>query len=606
VGLAIDFFDQGLADILDEAMALTRGESASIMLTEVGGKQLRVAAAKGLNEGLVAKARGQVGEGIAGQAFATRTPAISCGEAPSLAEMNGRPVHRIAASVPVMISERSIGVLSVNATSEEAIAKEDILAPLSHLARDLPAALLAAIDLQPLPKPQRWAAFECLIDRIMSLEEELPTRLAAAAKCLRKVVGSDDVRFYWLDPLSGELHETPRRRSSVGEEATRPPNREFLAKVMRQDQPEVLEVTQAAGKATTIYHPIRSSHPHSLMVLENIHIGDHGQDNLLFTLQEVIGNLEAMIIIEESLAVQELLSDLRMRIADLPQLDKLPTPKRIRALIDIVHSLIPAEVVIWIPPDQTMPTMIPSPTPNAVRIQRWASEHLERLADWARVNGAAAQGMVATCWDAEAPKGPASYTAIPDQEGKGVLLVFFGSAKPNETRHVSSSMVWQVLSRLCSLIAGGREDVELTRQEQPDVLSSEAHRVLTAPVLAKLVHHEFMRSCRYGHPWSLVRIRLAIEGPDIDRSSQILQRFLLQVTRQVDLIAEINPGVFVILLPHTGALPNLILQRLTAKWESGHPDLKLDADQRNFPEAGDPDAIYGAWITAQDQSAEAA
>ena len=608
-GLAIDCHDNRVAEILEEAAVLTRAESASIMLIDVDGEHLRIAAAKGLNEHTVANVRRRVGEGIAGQAFATRNPAISRGQLPMLAEMDGRPLCRIAASVPVMIWGRSLAVLSINATSKEAIPNEDILLPLVRLARDLPAALLAAIDLRALPQTMQLKALQCLVDRVMSLDEALATRLAAFAECLRKMVRAGDVRFYLLDSLGGEFDEiTPHRRLSVSGEGTRSRNRDFLGKVMRQGYPVILEPRDEtnAGKAATICYPIRCSNLHSIIVLENISI-ETAQEQVLLTLQEVIGQLESMISIEENLAVQELVSELHMRIADLEsQLDKRSPPERAQALLALALDLVAAELAIWIPNDGNGPSMTPSQTPDAVRIQRWATPgRLENLANWARVNGASAQGVVARSWDGDAPEGPAPYVAIPDQDGRGVLLVFFAPAEVAETsRQVPSHVVWQVLSRVCSLIVDGRKE-NAARSDPADMPVREGNRVFSFPVFSELVHKESIR-LRSGHICSMIRVQLAEKDRELDRRSEILFELLLQATRQVDIISQIKPGVFVVLCPETGTYPaNVILESLTARWQSEHPDIQLGAELLHFPGAGELEAIYRAWV-AVDANSEAA
>jgi len=608
LGLAIDLRDRRLAAILGEAAALTRAESASIMLIDMDGEHLRIAAAKGLDEHTIATVRRRIGEGIAGQAFATRNPAISRGQLPMLAEMDGHLPYRIAASVPVMISGRSVGVLSVNATAEETISNQDILLPLGRLARELPVALLAAIDLRPIPPTIQRTALLCLIDRLMSLDEALPTRLAAFAECLRKMVGAERVRFYLLDAIGGEFEEiTPHHRSSASGEGTRSGNADFLGKVMRQGYPVVLEPQDKAnvGKTATICYPIRCSNLHSVIVLENIPI-EAAQEQVLSTLQEVIEQLESMISIEENLAVQELVSELHMRIADLEsQLETRPTAERAQALLALALDLVAAEFAIWIPNEEQAPSMTPPITPDAVRIQKWVLGNLKDLADWARANGAAAQGVVARSWDGDAPEGPAPYVAIPDQRKRSVLLAFFAPAEVAEaSRQVPSHVVWQILSRVCSLMVEGRKG-SAARLEPVDV-AGQAHRVFSAPMFSELVHHECMRSRRYGHTCSMIRVQLAEKGRKADRGSRILLEFLLRTTRGVDLISEIQPGVFVVLFPETKAQQDVILERLGAKWRSQHPDIELEAEQRHLPDAGELEATYHAWLTGDGPTSKAA
>jgi hypothetical protein len=181
-------------------------------------------------------------------------------------------------------------------------------------------------------------------------------------------------------------------------------------------------------------------------------------------------------------------------------------------------------------------------------------------------------------------------------------LAFFGSIQWEKMLHISTYTVREVLSRLCCLIVG-EEEKEAAIRPNADIVDSDDYRIVTAPVLAKLVHHEFMRSQRHGHPWSLLRVQLAVKHRGAWRKP--LYVFLLQATRQVDFVSEIRPGVFLLLLTQTGDAPDLILQRLTTRWRSEHPDVEVDAAQHNFPKAGDPDAIFKAW-NADDSEFETA
>ncbi len=604
VGLAIDPDDKRLAEILEQARRLG-ADSASLMLAAAGGKHLQVAAALGLDKQMIAAIRRRVGEGIAGQAFATVKPAIGRGQVPALAEMSGRPLCRVAASVPVMISGRPVGVLSINVTSEEAIPDPRLVPPLKRLAREIPLAILAAVDLRTVPQDKQIALLQCLIDRIMSLEEALPTRLAALCECLRKMVGAESVRCYLFDPVDGEFHEmTLPAQAAASGESSRWRRREFLTRVMRHGYPVVLESEdpEDARKTMTIGYPIRASDPNGLVVLENIPAG-LDQEQLLATLREVFEQLESMISIEENVAAQELVAELHMRIADLEsELDSLPPPDRARALLALAVELVAAEVAIWISADGES-LMTPCQTPDALRIQKWASGCLEALRSWAQANGALAEGMVATSWDDQAPSGPAPYVAVPDAEGGGALIVLFGPAELAEaSRQLPTHVMWEVLRRLSTLIAGQREDLISEEVKSAHVL--EAHRILTAPMFAKIMQHEFNRSRRYGHTCSLIRVRLS--GPGVnDADSEMLIRFLLEVTRQLDIISETSPGVFAVLLPQTGADPDLIQRRLVAKWQTQHPGLELDVEQRNFLPFDD-EAAYREWIDAEGGISESA
>jgi hypothetical protein len=608
IGIAIDDRDPRLAAILDEATELTRAESASIMLIDNGREHLCIAAAKGLNEDVVAKVRLRIEEGIAGQTFATGNPAITRGQLPGRDQLGTPQQGWIAASAPVAISGRTVGVLSINTISEYSIPDQNILMPLGRLARDLPAALLAAIDLRQLPPSLQRPALLCLIDRLMSLDEALPTRLAAFAECLRKMIGAGRVRFYLLGTIGGEFNEiTPHHGAASGEDGTRAHNRDFLSKVMRQAYPVIQsEAKTNAGKSpVTISYPIRCSNLHGILVVENIG-QDSALEEVLSTLEEAIGQLESMISIEEILAVPELNAELHMRISDLEsQLDNYPAQDRAQALLALALDLVAAEVAIWIPDLADEPILTPSLTPEARRIQKWALENLETLVGWAQANGANAQGMIARAWDSDAPLGPAPYVAIPNPMGGSVLLAFFDPAEIAEaSRQVPSHVVWQVLRRVASLLVGEQEQDPARREPDNDAVSR-GHRVFNQPMFSELVNFECMRSRRYGHAFSLIRMQLVQKGRKSDHDPELLLRFLLKTTRQVDMISEIRPGVFVVLFPETGAHRE-VKERLAAEWRSQHPDIELEAEHGQVSPDGKLDATYQSWIAGDGPTTAAA
>jgi hypothetical protein len=574
-----------------------------------------------MNENHVATLRVRRGEGLAGKAFSSREPQTTAGWIPGMAEEAARPVYRLAASFPVVVSGRAIGTLSVNAEAFEAI-PDSVLSPLPRLAKELAAAILAAIDLGGLEGTVRRSALQMQVDRFLSLDLPVAERLRHVTDALRTAAAADYAYLYLLDELSRRLKPlTAASGVCALTPGPVPVDRGFLGWIMRHGRPQILEACdeRSGERVGILCYPLHASRSHSLLLLENIPLDQISRDELLLMAEEVLGQVEETIGIEVNVRVHELISELNMRIADqIGQLGELPAPERIPALVEFTVNLVAAEAAAWIPGPDQKPIMSKILTPQAQLIQSWGD--FEALARWTLEKGSEAEGAVARWWDSGAPAGPAPYVGVPAPGGEGVLMVFFSPEEDAGAQsQVPPHVLWQVLNRLTELIAReeGVADIQRMRDREPAhaaIGESETapgglrgDQILQAEMFARLIHREQRRSERFGHSLCLTRFKLT--GPTESttvRSRNALGSFLLRLKGERDLVSEIKPRLFVMLCPENRseavANPHILAER----WRAEQPSTRLEIEQRICPQDGAADVILENWLLPGEAAGRAA
>jgi hypothetical protein len=459
--IRLDFQDGRIQHLIDEARQLADATAVNLMLLEPDGEHLRVVAASGLGAEVTSLLRPHIGVGPPGQAFQDRKPAFSRSQAFDLGESDGRPRWRVLASVPITVSQQSIGVVTVKFVSASHLRDEEVIARMDRLAHAMPAALIGAVDLSDLPRPQQREALQLLIDRLMSLDEALPGRLSAFAAALRRVIGAEAIRIFMLDSMEGRLVEIASHEGwTIRKAVPAYSNFAFLREVMLRGDPMTLPVEPAGDtpsarrETSTIGFPIQAEHARCLMLLENVPTAAGAHEQVLELLQDMVALLEEMINIEQGMVVQEFISELSMRMADRKeQIDLLPLSERTTALLELAIELVAAEVAIWIPDGSAPPEVSIPTTSEGGRIRAWALAHAPGLAAWLKRKGEGAQGVLADRIDPSAPCGPAPWIGVIDPRERGVLVLFFDAQELAEApRQVPPHVLWRVLTGLCQLM----------------------------------------------------------------------------------------------------------------------------------------------------------
>jgi GAF domain-containing protein len=601
--------DRLLREILQLAVRATHAQTGSIMLLDEDGENLRIAVAQGLPPEVVADTRRKVGEGMAGEVFTSGTSRIVRGTVQGSSEGAAPGAPRESASVPILSDGRPIGVLNVNVNAEGSTLDDKALSLLTRFAKEASGAILKALDLRRLDGVQRREALLRQVDRLMALQESLPSRLHAVGDALGAALSADFVHFFVVDPLGRRLElQTPPRGTAVWHPKSQPLDKGFLGWAVRQGTPHLLGVAENGqdARAALICLPIQSSRPHALVVLENLPLAGSSSEKVMALLNRVVDRVQEVIGVEEGADAQELLYQLEMRVSDqVPQLLPLPPVQRTRAALELAVQLLAGEAAIWVPPHGARPVTSEPHTSRASGLLADARASLDLLSELVQDRGAVAGGSDAAGWDAKAPRGPAPYVGVSTGSEEGVLLLFFS---PDETVGSPAQVPAQVLLRVLvkiSEICSSRFSEKVAASASPPrkPMVANPRSALGPKDMEALIHQEWLRSRRYGHAFALTRFRLQPGG---EGDPAVLRDFILREKRDVDFMAEVRPGVFVILSPEVDQNPDGLMRRLSDTWRRRAGSAPLEAEQRIFPRDGHAAMLYKAWVRGEGSASRAA
>jgi hypothetical protein len=359
-----------------------------------------------------------------------------------------------------------------------------VLNPLGRLAKRLPGVILSALDLTSLEGDVRRQALRRVIEGLMSLDRALPDRLGAVGEAVRKTIGAEAAYFLLVDP-----HRRRFRSSSpalgLSLLADRAPSIDhgILGWVLKRGKPHAIEIAdEDTGESmATVFCPLGTGHGRSIFVLDGVPLAGTTRKEVLAVVSEITDQVEGIVDIEEGVAVQELLSELRMRITDETEhIDRLPGERRLRSFLDLAVGIVAAESAIWVPAAGGIPVSTQPDTLDAARVVAQAWEKLESLVEWVQEKGAQAEGMVATEFDPDAPRLAAPYVGVPGPDGDSALIVIFSSAeKTAASVQLPVPVLWQVMNRVCELIP--RREAALDPGPAPTAARIHARNWLAAP-----------------------------------------------------------------------------------------------------------------------------
>jgi GAF domain-containing protein len=299
--LPLEDGDRLLRGILELAVKVMHADSGSIMLVDETGSHLRIAVANGLPEWVVTHTRQEVGTGIAGTVFATGEPQIVHGHlsGPQATSADVRPSLREAACVPIPGKEGPIGVLNLNVESDGVRLDRSAIPLMKLFAREASGAILKALSLKLLTGTvQREVAIR-QVERLMSLQEALTSRLVSVADVMGQSLGADFTHCMVVDPTGAELELA----DSGQEQATLHPRRQpidrgFAGWALRQETPSVLEGGATQDRAAMAYLPLSSGRPIAIFCFERIPLDRTTAVQILQFLTEAKEIIEALLALE--------------------------------------------------------------------------------------------------------------------------------------------------------------------------------------------------------------------------------------------------------------------------------------------------------------------
>lgn len=295
--------DSMLHEILKLAVRVTRADSGSIMLVDEGGAHLRIAVASGLPQWVLDNTRQKVGAGISGSVFATGKPRLLQGsiEGSQSGATEVRAGIRSAACVPIPAKGGPIGVLNVSVESEKVRFDAGTISLLNLFAREASGAVIKALNLKRLSGSAHRDAILRQIERLMSLQESLPSRMRSVAEVLSQNLGADYAHTLVSDAEGQHLvlFGAPQGVAAHSGRSV-PMDRGFLSWILRHGQSHVMEaVDRATGeRAAMAYLPVRCGRPYAVLVLERVPLREASAGQLLTFLAEIQEILEAYASLE--------------------------------------------------------------------------------------------------------------------------------------------------------------------------------------------------------------------------------------------------------------------------------------------------------------------
>jgi HD-GYP domain-containing protein (c-di-GMP phosphodiesterase class II) len=193
--------------ILSHAVEMAGADTASVMLTDAGGRSLTIARARGLPQEIVDTTRLTRGEGIAGLVLASDRPLV-VENTPGRRTPSRRRETRSAVSVPIADAEGTLGVLNVGSKTYSTRLSQTTLETLESLGRIGATALRNA-------RAMRKAGdlyFDTLKTLALALETKDPCshggteRVVTCATALGRAMGLDGGELRALE-IAALLHD---------------------------------------------------------------------------------------------------------------------------------------------------------------------------------------------------------------------------------------------------------------------------------------------------------------------------------------------------------------------------------------------------------------
>lgn len=432
---ALSLDDSGgdlLQRILEIAIRAVHAESGSIMLPDLDGKHLQIAAAKGLADAISLETRERIGTGMAGEVFANREPVLIRGRLhPEDQEHEFRAGSFDSAVVPILSGDRSVGVLCVNSAAGSQLFSEDTVVLLTRFAREASAVILKAVDLGSLSDERRHAALYRQMQRLMSLDDSLVNRLRAVVEAARKAFRAEYSHLFLVDPVGSRLELVTQARG-LGQTQARFCSMDsgMYSWALRKGEPAAFPLWNArTGKGySLLLLPIVAEEPLGLLVLEQVPMSHPEEsESLLEQAGFLVRQIADLYSLERSIGSEELFNELRMRVVDQSaRLEALLPHERAKAALGFAVELLAAETAVWCSEAEARPVWLRPTGRAAVSLQAALRPGLPAIADAVRATGRLAHHPSRP--NAEFHTGidaPAPFLGVRVGDGEGVLLVIF-------------------------------------------------------------------------------------------------------------------------------------------------------------------------------------
>ncbi len=187
-----------LATSMEKVTALLNVERGSLMLLDEERQELSIKAATGLSEGIVENARHKVGEGISGWVAMRKEPLLvkDIDKDKRFLKRNGRYHNDSLLSVPLLMTDKVLGVLNVSNKITRDVFKKHDLDILNEIASHIAVAVYNAIKFQKTDKISQMK-----LDFVSIASHDLRSPLVSVREAINLM----------LDEMIGEINSEQKR-----------------------------------------------------------------------------------------------------------------------------------------------------------------------------------------------------------------------------------------------------------------------------------------------------------------------------------------------------------------------------------------------------------
>ena len=308
--------------------------------------------------------------------------------------------------------------------------------------------LIKALDHTSLNTDELQQQLLRQVDQLMAMDDNLASRLEDCADVLKDAVSADFAHLYLVDKVGNRL-KAVTSHFGVGQAMSASLDRGFMGWALGSGISHVMMSEHEGQYRGNAYLPVMSTGPRGIILLENIATDKLTSQDLKQVLGSVCGLLGEMLLVEEGMGAQELLADLKMRIADASnELENGTQEQRVQTLLKLGMELTSAGAGVWVPGHGGDPTAAESENSGSSRLLSGVWPVLNAMSTRARVQGAHSWGISEDSPAQETPSAPCPYAAVKAKDTEDVLVLLFEPEDQAAYRQIPEGAVIDLMSRL--------------------------------------------------------------------------------------------------------------------------------------------------------------
>lgn len=195
-------FNRLCVEVLDMALEVSGGVSGSLMLVDKNGRDLCIAASRGLSGLVQQKTRQRIGEGIAGRVAEKGEPLLLVGRVGDerFRGIGGRPEICSSVCVPVKVGNNVVGVLNLNSRPDADSFGQHTLDRVGAFADHLGTVVDRSQQFQAMKRRSRELTVRAEIEAIAFSGASLESKLEQIVRPVERLLSVDTFLIYLADP----------------------------------------------------------------------------------------------------------------------------------------------------------------------------------------------------------------------------------------------------------------------------------------------------------------------------------------------------------------------------------------------------------------------